>query len=182
MLLVFVIGHAAVYSHPASTGTSVVPIAEVTVDGADVTKTVVELNALDMASDQVLSSDHVSTQTAVPVPPSQSVTLNSDIDLQVVVRDFGLTDVSVNITGRDCRGIYEHDSCSNEVFIACPTCLRFLCHDHMDSNCQMHSRPKPSSTHSANHHDAAKFVVFKVSWWDFPFETGHSHLGDIPHC
>ena len=140
-------------SHPALTGTPVL-VAEVTVDGADGVST----QTVNGVSTQVTAdgADGVSTQTAMPVSQSQTVTLNSDIDLQVVVTNTATVSA---ITGRDCCGICEHDSCDNEVFIACPTCLRFLCHYHMDSNCQMHSRLELFFTHSANH-DAAKFVVF----------------------
>jgi len=87
------------------------------------------------------------------ISPLQPVTLNAD--LSVGVKGSGLVDTSMNVTGRDCCGICEYYSCSNEVFIACPTCLQFLCYDHMNSNCEMHGKP---STPSANH-DSAKFVV-----------------------
>ena len=54
-----------------------------------------------------------------PCPPSDPVSTSA----------AAMTEVA-EVTS--CHGVCacEHDSCGNEVFLACPTCLHFLCYDH----------------------------------------------------
>ena len=119
-------------SDPVSTSTAAGTA--VAVEGPDITETgaeTAEWSAENAASDPAPPSDPVSTSAAA------------------------MTEVA-EVTG--CHGVCvcEHDSCGNEVFLACPTCLHFLCYDHMDSACKFHSKPP---TQIANHDNIEKYVT-----------------------
>ena len=76
-----------------------------------------------------------------------------------------------DLASSDHLGICEHNGCHEEVYIACPTCLNFLCYDHKDSTCECHTSNIPDidthvSSEAGSHYvivvDDATGAEFKV--------------------
>jgi len=57
------------------------------------------------------------------------------------------------------RDLYEEYYSESEVFIACPTCLRFLCFDHKDSGCVFHTGNIPEIDTHASPRAGSHFVI-----------------------
>ena len=65
--------------------------------------------------------------------------------------DVGTHDENVDdVTSSIHLGVCAHNDCDDDVFIACPTCLNFLCFDHKDSSCECHTSNIPENdTHAS---------------------------------
>ena len=56
-------------------------------------------------------------------------------------------------------GVCAHNDCNDEVFIACPTCLNFLCFDHQDSTCEFHTGNIPEIDTHASPRTGSRFII-----------------------
>ena len=64
-----------------------------------------------------------------------------------------------DVTSSIHLGVCANSDCHDEVFIACPPCLNFLCFDHQDSSCEFHTSNIPEIDTHASPRAGSHFII-----------------------